>query len=97
LRGFIAQGCFALTKAETKGKTPDLVQLTKNTLENTERIMGPVESTPSIVTDNEGALLAATAAKVMEIANAGKRFDLGLEQIAGDAGLHATLIDIWGK
>lgn len=39
LRGFIAQGCFALTKAETKGKTPDLVKLTKNTLEHTERIM----------------------------------------------------------
>lgn len=94
LRGFIAQGCFALTKVETKGKTPDLVKLTKNTLERTERIMGPVES---IVTDNEGALLAAITAKVTEIKEAGKRFDLGVKQIAGDAGPDATLVDIWGK
>lgn len=97
LRGFIAQGCFALTKAETKGKTPDLVKLTKNALEDAERFIGPVESTPSIVTDNEGALLTAITAKVTEIKEAGKRFDLGVKQIAGDAGPDATLVDIWGK
>lgn len=97
MRGFIAEGCFALTKAEGKGKTPNLVDLTKNTLQRTERVMGPVESTPSIVTDNEGALLAAITAKVTEIKEAGKRFGLGIKQSAGDAGPDATLVDIWAK
>ncbi len=32
LRGFIAQGCFELAKAESEGKTPDLVALTKEIL-----------------------------------------------------------------
>lgn len=94
LRGFIAQGCFALSKAEGKGKTPDLVKLTKETIESTERVLGSVESTPSIVTDGEGALLAAIAAKITEIKEAGKRFGVGIKQIARDAGPDATLVDI---
>lgn len=97
MRDFIAEGCHALSKSESRNQAPDLVTLTKGTFEKTQLLMGLLESTLLIPTDKEDVALAAIATKVTEIKDVGRRFGDRLEQTAGDAGPGATLVDIRGE
>ena len=60
-------------------------------------MIGPLESTSSVVTDSKGAFLRAIRDKLQEVVSTGKGHEMAMRQFIGDAGMEATLIEIWAS
>lgn len=84
LRGFLVAGCKALNKSGNQDGT-NAVSIAQEALTDVELIIGPLQATPAVVTELEGAYVAAYNTKLKEMRDAGQKFDVGVKHLAGDA------------
>lgn len=94
IRGFLAYGTRLYEKAQQE---LDVKAIVNEAIQATAIITPPVQSTPSILADEEGALLTSILRKLKEMQMAGEAYNKDLKDICGDRVFTGDLADIWQK